>query len=78
MDLKDSKYLVPKKKSKKKDPNPWKEIQVSESNLVVALEYALRQSTHLARDESIERVIVGEPSNGIHPLSVAIIKRKEV
>lgn len=77
MDLKDSKYLVPKK-SKKKEANPWRELAISETNMIVAMEYALRQTTHLARDEVIERVIVGEPANGVYPLSVAIIKRKEV
>lgn len=75
MDLKESKYFVPKAKAKKKDPNPWKEIPVHESNLIVALEYAMRQTTQLKPSETIERVIVGEPANGVYPLSVAIHKK---
>lgn len=73
MRLEKSKYLA-----KKKETNPWKEIPVHESNLIVALEFAMRQTTQLRPSESIERVIVGEPANGVYPLSVAIIKRKEV
>ncbi len=76
MDLKDSKYLVPKK-VKKKDINPWRELFISETNLIDALTYTLRQHTHLKPSESIERVLVGEPVAGVYPLSVAIIKRKE-
>lgn len=72
MRLKDSKYLAPKKK-----PNQWKEILIHESNLIVALEYALRQTTQLKPSEIIERVLVGEPANGVYPLSVAIKKGKE-
>lgn len=71
MDLTQSKYL-----RKKKETNPWREVLVSESNLIVALEYAMRQTTQLKRSEHIERLIVGEPSEGVYPLSVAI-KRKE-
>lgn len=70
MSLSTSKYLkkVPKK-------NPWREVNISESNLIVALEYAMRQTTHLKPSEKIERVIVGEPLNGSYPLSVAIVSR---
>lgn len=58
--------------------NQWHEIPIHESNLIVALEYAMRQTTQLKPSEVIERVLVGEPLNGVYPLSVAIHKRKEV
>lgn len=61
----------------KNDGNQWREIPIHESNLVIALEFALRQTTQLKASEVIERVIVGEPANGIYPLSVAILKKKE-
>lgn len=72
MSIGNSRYL----KSKPK-PNPWREVTLSESNLIVALEFALRQTTHLKPSEKIERVITGEPANGQYPLSVSIVKRKE-
>jgi ribonuclease HII len=77
MRLKDSKYLAPKKRPQQKESNPWKEILIHESNLIVALEYAMRQTTQLKPSEIIERVLVGEPANGVYPLSVAIKKGKE-
>lgn len=61
----------------KKEPNPWREVYIHEDNLRMALEYALRISTQLKGSEEVERVLVGEPVNGVYPLSVAIIKRKE-
>src|SRR5258705_3006452 len=70
MSLSNSRYV------KKPGKNPWREVILSESNLIVALEFALRQSTHLKPSEVIERVITGEPSNGQYPLSVAIKKRE--
>lgn len=76
MRLETSKYL--KAPTKKKQSNPWREVPISESNLIAALEYAMRQTTQLKASEVIERVIVGEPANGIYPLSVAILERKEV
>lgn len=71
MSLANSRYLKPKTQR-----NPWREVVISEANLIVALEYALRQTTHLKPRETIERVIVGEPANGQYPLSIAV-KRKE-
>lgn len=70
MRLDESRYI-------KSNNNQWREIPIHESNLIVALEFALRQTTQLKSGEGIERVIVGEPANGIYPLSVAITKRKE-
>lgn len=70
MSLKNSKFS-----KEKPQPNPWRELQIHESQLIVALEYALHQSTHLKSSEQIERVLVGEPVNGVYPLSVAIIKK---
>lgn len=70
MSLKNSKFAKEKVK-----PNPWKEISIHETNLIVALEYALRMTTQLKASEEIERVLVGEPVNGVYPLSVAIIKK---
>lgn len=72
MSLANSKYA-----KVKKPPNQWREIEIHESNLILALEFALRQTTQLKPSEKIERIIVGEPANGIYPLSVAILKRKE-
>lgn len=72
MDLTASKYL-----RKPKEKNPWREVLISESNLIVALEFAMRQTTQLKRSEHITHLIVGEPSNGSYPLTVAILKRKE-
>lgn len=72
MSLGNSRYLKPRPKK-----NTWREHIISESNLIVALEYALRQSTHLKPSEKIEKVIVGEPHSGQYPLSVSIIKVKE-
>lgn len=64
--------------SKRNEPNPWHEIDIHESNLIVALEYALRQTRQLKGSEEIEKVLVGEPANGVYPLSVAIIKKKGI
>ena len=76
MSLEKSKYAAKSAKPKKaKDVNPWKEILVSESNLIMALEYAMTMSTQLKKSEEIERVIVGEPVAGVYPLSVAIRKK---
>lgn len=61
----------------KKEPNPWREIPIHEDNLRMALEYALRMTTQLKGSEEVERVLVGEPVNGVYPLAVAIIKKKE-
>lgn len=58
-------------------PNQWRELTISDSNLIAALEQFLSQTTHLAKDEFIDKVIVGEPVAGKYPLSVAILKRKE-
>lgn len=74
MSLEKSKYAS----RKKAEPNPWREVPVSESNLIDGLTYAMRIHRQLNASEVIERVIVGEPVNGVYPLSVAIIKRKEV
>lgn len=63
--------------SRKTEPNPWREILIHESNLIAALEFAMTMSTELKKSEEIERLIVGEPVNGVYPLSVAIVKRKE-
>lgn len=70
-----SKYA---RKKPKPEPNPWREVPISESNLIDALTYAMRIHRQLTATEVIERVIVGEPAAGVYPLSVAIIKRKEV
>lgn len=70
MSLAKSKFLKEKVK-----PNPWKEIQIHETNLIDALSYAMRISTQLKPSEEIERVLVGEPINGVYPLSVAVIKK---
>lgn len=61
----------------KKLPNPWREVIISESNLIIALEYALRQTTHIKPREIIERVIVGEPISGQYPLSIAVVKKED-
>lgn len=70
MSLKNSKFA-----KEPAQPNPWREIPIHESNLIMALEYALRMSTQLKPSEEIERVLPGEPVNGVYPLSVAIIKK---
>lgn len=70
MSLKNSKFA-----KEKPQPNPWREVLIHESNLIPALEYAMRMSTQLKASEEIERVLVGEPVNGVYPLSVAIIKK---
>lgn len=70
MSLKQSKFAKEKAK-----PNPWKEIPIHESNLIDALSYSLKFSGHLKSSEEVERVLVGEPVNGVYPLSVAIIKK---
>lgn len=77
MSLEKSKYAAKSAKKPKptKDVNPWKEVLVSESNLIAALEYSMTMSTQLKRSEEIERVIVGEPVAGVYPLSVAIRKK---
>lgn len=72
MSLEKSKYAT---KRKVKEPNPWREVEIHESNLIPALEYSLRMTTQLKGSEEIERVLVGEPVNGVYPLSVAIIKK---
>lgn len=77
MSLEKSKYASRKPKVKV-DPNPWREVPIHESNLIDALTYAMRMTTQLKGSEVIERVIVGEPAAGVYPLSVAIVKRKEV
>lgn len=69
MSLEKSKY------ARKKETNPWREIQIHESNLIQALEFSLRMTTQLKGSEEIERVLVGEPVNGVYPLSIAIIKK---
>lgn len=75
MRLETSKYLEP---SKKKSTNQWREIEVSEDILKSALEYALGiVHKKMLRSEYIDRVLVGPPVNGVYPLSVAILKRKE-
>lgn len=76
MSLEKSKYASRKKA--KVDPNPWREVPISEDVLVDALTFAMRIHTQLRPSEVIERVIVGEPAAGVYPLSVAIVKRKEV
>lgn len=70
MKLENSKYL-----SKSTEKNPWREVEISESMLIAALEFTTvpRLSLGLKKGEHIERVIVGEPINGVYPLSVAII-----
>lgn len=81
MSLEKSKYatrVAGNSTKKKVEPNPWREVPVSESNLIDGLTYAMRIHRQLNASEVIERVIVGEPINGVYPLSVAIIKRKEV
>lgn len=62
------------------EPNPWREFDVSQTHLIEALDYILRRGMTkvLKRTEAIERVLVGEPVNGVYPLSIAIVKRKEV
>lgn len=59
------------------EPNPWREIDVSQEILLNALDYILRQGMTkvLKKNEVIERVLVGEPVNGVYPLSIAIIKK---
>ncbi len=74
MRLSNSKYLSP---AEKKESNQWREIEVSEDILKDALTYTLSNLKVLKRSEHIERVLVGEPKNGVYPLSVAILKRKE-
>lgn len=71
MSLAKSKYA-----QKKNEPNPWREVPIHETNLIMALEYAMTISTELKKSEEIERVLVGEPINGVYPLSVAIISKK--
>lgn len=75
--LKGSKMKFENSRYIKKPPNPWREIVISEANLIVALEYALRQTTHIKPREIIERVIVGEPVNGQYPLSIAVVKKED-
>lgn len=80
MRLEKSKYLsAPKPKKSLKSENYWKEVLVSETHLIAALESYLGQAMVkvLKRGERIERVLVGEPANGVYPLSVAILKGKE-
>lgn len=76
MSLEKSKYASRPKN--KPEPNPWHEVEIHESNLIIALEFSMRQTRQLKGSEEIERVLVGEPANGVYPLSVAIIQRKEV
>lgn len=57
------------------ETNPWREYEVSESNLIDALSYTLSNLKVLKRTEHIERLLVGEPVNGVYPLSVAITKK---
>ena len=73
MSLETSRYLKKPKKLK----NNWREVQLSEANLIDALTYALKIHTVLKASERIERVIVGEPLDGVYPLSVAIIRKEE-
>lgn len=76
MRLETSRYLKAPRKTK--EPNQWREIEISEDVLRDALEYALGiVHKKMLRREYIERVIVGQPVNGVYPLSVAISKRKE-
>lgn len=71
MSLENSRYA----KAKAKEKNPWREVEISEGNLIAAL--SCLPVKLLKKDEYIERLIVGEPVNGVYPLSVAIVKRKE-
>lgn len=80
MKLEQSKYLrAPKLKKSLQSENNWKEVHLSETHLIAALESYLSQAMTkvLKRGERIERVLVGEPSNGVYPLSIAILKGKE-
>lgn len=76
MRLEKSKYLA----LPETEQNNWREILLSEDMLISALTSVLSTQTLrvLKRNERIERVIVGEPANGVYPLSIAIIKGKEV
>jgi len=74
MSLKKSKWAS---KPKREKANPWREVKISEDILISALEYAFRMTTTIKPSERIERVLVGEPYNGIYPLSVAIKNGKE-
>ncbi len=72
MSLEQSKWIQP---TTDEVGNPWREYEVSESNLIDALTYTLSNLKVLKRTEIIERLLVGEPVNGVYPLSVAIIKK---
>lgn len=72
MSLKNSRYV-----RKETAKNQWSELPLSEDVLIDAATYALRLRGLMIDDDTIERVIVGEPAKGIYPLSVAILKRKE-
>lgn len=70
MQLEKSKYL-----KEPKQPNQWREIEISEDMLRDALEYVLSNYKKKLRSEHIERVLVGPPVNGVYPLSVAIVRK---
>lgn len=61
--------------SRKKVPNQWRDMTISESNMAACLEQFLHQTTHLAKDEDVERIVVGDLANGFYPLAVAVQKK---
>lgn len=65
--------------SRKKTPvkNQWRDLTISEANMTAALEQFLHQTTHLAKDEDVERIIVGDLANGFYPLAVAVHKKEK-
>lgn len=81
MSLEKSKYATKVASSDARKPKPkenqWREVVVSDSNLKYALEQFMHQTSCLAKDEYIDKVIAGEPVAGRYPLSIAILKRKE-
>lgn len=78
MKFENSRYAKSLVKPARKRKNPWREVVLSEANLIDGLTFTLRQHTVLKPSEVIERVIVGEPVNGQYPLSVSIVNKKEV
>lgn len=69
MGLEKSKYY-----RQKKSPNQWTELQLSDDQLRDAIEWKLRQMKMLKASQIVERVIVGESSDHVYSLSVAISK----
>lgn len=73
MSLAKSKYA---QQRKKKEPNQWLDLTISEGNMTDIISMFLQQMSAVSNSTSIERVIVGDLANGFYPLAVAITKEK--